>query len=289
MRKILLIIQLLVSCLIINAQEITKKSVIFRDSLGCVTSIDEEEFKEGKIISIIHFIVDKRGNKVPSYRIEYSMNISKISYDSILTYHEYKGEDCIQDKIVTYSFDKRNNRLISQRIQDFNSVDVVYPNEKITLFKYNRYGKLIKARHGQGTSNKMTYNYVDKVSYYGNNVTVKRFFLPSYDNKGNKRIIPKREYEICLKSMMDDRGRVVYQNEINIFDSTSEILRCEYDDYDNLIKKEHYSQTNKGELLLFSELNDIEYESGRILKITHYREDASGVKTITNSEEYKYE
>ena len=149
MKKISCLVSLLLGCLIGNAQEKTRQSIIVRDSVGSIISINEKEYRNDSIVRNIHFVIDKDGRKIPSYKIDYSQLINKNHVDSVLTYYAYKGTDSIQDKIVTFSFDIKKKLLISQMTQYVNKVDVVYPSVQLKVYKYNRTGKVVKVKYSQ--------------------------------------------------------------------------------------------------------------------------------------------
>jgi len=290
MKKISCLVSLLLGCLIGNAQEITRQSIIVRDSVGSIISINEKEYRNDSIVRNIHFVIDKDGRKIPSYKIDYSQLINKNHVDSVLTYYAYKGTDSIQDKIVTFSFDIKKKLLISQMTQYVNKVDVVYPSVQLKVYKYNRTGKVVKVKYSQKNGSKMSCEYIDKISYKNNNVTVKRFFFPSYNNKGKKVFIPRRECELYLLSTLDDDNRVICQKEKQLSenDIVAKVSRFEYDNYGNLAKTDFYSQTDIGELYLYSDFNEIKYESGKIISVIHYRETSPDIKVLLFSEEYLY-
>lgn len=47
---------LILACLTVNAQKTTKQSIIVRDSLGVILSINENEYRNGSIVRSIHYI-----------------------------------------------------------------------------------------------------------------------------------------------------------------------------------------------------------------------------------------
>ena len=213
MKHLLCLLSLLSGCLIGNAQITTKQIIIVRDSVGSIISVNEEEYRDNKIVRSIYSIVDESGCMIPSYEIEYTQLNNKDYVDSVLTYYVYKGADSIQDKIVSFSFDVKKKLLMAQTIKYVNKIDVVYPSVQLTVFKYNRMGKVAKVKYCQKNGDKITCDYIDKVSYKDKDVIVRRFFLPSYNNKGKKVLIPRKEYEFSLLSTIDDNNRVLYQKE----------------------------------------------------------------------------
>ncbi len=291
MKHLLCLLSLLSGCLIGNAQITTKQIIIVRDSVGSIISVNEEEYRDNKIVRSIYSIVDESGCMIPSYEIEYTQLNNKDYVDSVLTYYVYKGADSIQDKIVSFSFDVKKKLLMAQTIKYVNKIDVVYPSVQLTVFKYNRMGKVAKVKYCQKNGDKITCDYIDKVSYIDKDVIVRRFFLPSYNNKGKKVLIPRKEYELFLLSTIDDNNRVLYQKEKRFLksDTVNKISRYIYDEFGNLIRTDYYSQANAKESYLYSDYNEINYENGKIAGVIHYRETMSGIKTIMYSEEYVYE
>ncbi len=87
MKKLSCLVSLLLGCLIGNAQEKTRQSIIVRDSVGSIISINEKEYRNDSIVRNIHFVIDEDGRKIPSYKIDYSKIINKNHVDSVLTYY----------------------------------------------------------------------------------------------------------------------------------------------------------------------------------------------------------
>lgn len=291
MKRFIFIFSLLLFSIIGKAQKTTKHSIIVRDSIGSIISLNEEEYRNDSIVRTIHFIIDDGGRKVPSYKIEHSLLMNKNHADSVSTYYVYKEADgdYIQDKIVTFSFDIKKKKLISQTTQYVNKIDVVYPSIQVARYKYDRLGNVQKVKYSQKNGNKLSCNYIDKFSYENKSVNVKRFYFPSYNNKGQKVLIPKKECELYLSSILDDNNRVIYQKEERLSENICKISRYGYDFYGNLVKTDFYSQTRAGDLFLYSDSNEIKYESNRIKNIIHFRETTPGVNTLLFSEEYIYE
>lgn len=97
MKSLFCLLLLFLGCLIGNAQKTTRQSIIVRDSVGSIISIDEEEYRNDSIVRSIKFVIDESGRKFPSCIIDYSQLNYRNHTDSILTYYVYKGTDSIQD------------------------------------------------------------------------------------------------------------------------------------------------------------------------------------------------
>ena len=286
-----------VSNVAVNAQKVTKQTIIRRDSIDFIVSIEETKFDtKGNIVSVINFTIDEKGNKTPFEKIEYSRSVGTETTDSVLTYYVYRdGARSIQDKIVTFTFDNKRDLLITERTQHVNESVAVYPSELISEYFYNRQGRIVKVKSGHFRNNKQEYTYVSKISYKNNDISEKSNHY-SYDYRiGRKWFqlrIPRITRECNILSTIDANERVIYKKEHWMPKTEFEEIResrYEYDDNDNLIKTDFYSQSKAKKKYLFSEINEYFYESDKIKKILYYRITTSENKVFKGSEEYIYE